>query len=588
MYPFGYAVSDDTVYQYITSPPVSKYFSELVLSLREQCFHLDVLVHASKDTCTHKKRMQLLLQVDKIIDDMYYFKDILDVGESRLSGLVTENFLSLLVLPVLHPLLTLRQSNVTNLSAVTSLYLVSHLLQVIGGKGIINPVAGVILYPYMTSNIRDAIKGNKTEDKNLSNSFFELLNAMEETVDSHPEFEEENVSSPQDNVCTKRSGISAFIFSENQSLVLAALFLLLTLAESKDLDSLLLPIIGLNGMHEADENFFSRFMDQILKALLKIFASKAPFSVLIKWHTGWFLQKLLIVQGKRLDDCNLQLFKTSYEQSRQQLEKELDGCWFDHIPDTLRNEWTGCKTALEESCQRKDPFFILELAVAQQTTYDDDTTAYIAWQRMVDSVKIFMLHLQLKSYICRGSLLEDLLPNTMHGPAAGSGQTHASEVSSASFGSVVSLASGVPCRIAFSNAGIRDVYTIPVETGISGRLLLAEKHPFRGQCGVVLAMAPLAGLSPKIDDVHPTWLHLLIREFDPKFATDKKKGNHSNMSNHAADGRWTLGFQDAEACEAARLLILDETRKQRSNVESLLSPLLCNDFLEDVSNGDDE
>lgn len=47
-YRFGYAVSDDTVYQYITSPPVSKYFSELVLSLREQCFHLDVLVHASK------------------------------------------------------------------------------------------------------------------------------------------------------------------------------------------------------------------------------------------------------------------------------------------------------------------------------------------------------------------------------------------------------------------------------------------------------------------------------------------------------------------------------------------------------------
>lgn len=65
-------------------------------------------------------------------------------------------------------------------------------------------MAGVILYPYMTSNIQDAIKGNKTEDNSLSNSFFELLNAMEETVDSRPEFEEENVSSPQDNVCTKR------------------------------------------------------------------------------------------------------------------------------------------------------------------------------------------------------------------------------------------------------------------------------------------------------------------------------------------------------------------------------------------------
>lgn len=46
-YPFGYAVSDDMVYQYITTPPTSKYFSNLVLSLKEQCFHLDTLVHAA-------------------------------------------------------------------------------------------------------------------------------------------------------------------------------------------------------------------------------------------------------------------------------------------------------------------------------------------------------------------------------------------------------------------------------------------------------------------------------------------------------------------------------------------------------------
>lgn len=84
--------------------------------------------------------------------------------------------------------------------------------------------------------------------------------------------------------------------------------------------------------------------------------------------------------------------------------------------------------ALEEPCQRKDPFFILELAVAQQTTYGttivfwllafsqwikvhlpnilafttcfywkvneyylyiaDNTTAYTAWQRMADTVKV--------------------------------------------------------------------------------------------------------------------------------------------------------------------------------------------------------
>lgn len=39
----------------------------------------------------------------------------------------------------------------------------------------------------------------------------------------------------------------------------------------------------------------------------------------------------------------------------------------------------------------------------------------------------------------RGNLLEHPLPNTMQSPAAGSGQIHASGVSSATFGSEVSL-----------------------------------------------------------------------------------------------------------------------------------------------------
>lgn len=57
------------------------------------------------------------------------------------------------------------------------------------------------------------------------------------------------------------------------------------------------------------------------------------------------------------------------------------------------------------------------------------------------------------------------------------------------------------------------------------------------------------------------------------------------MSNHLADGRWVLGFPDEKACEAARLLILEEARKQRSSVESLLSPLLSNDYLGSLTNG---
>lgn len=54
--------------------------------------------------------------------------------------------------------------------------------------------------------------------------------------------------------------------------------------------------------------------------------------------------------------------------------------------------------------------------------------------------------------------------------------------------------SGMPCEIAFSNSEIRDIYVIPVACGMMGKLLLTEKHPFRSRHGVVIAIAPLAGL----------------------------------------------------------------------------------------------
>lgn len=47
-YLFAYAVSDDMVFQFITTPPVSKYFSDVVCRLRKQCLHLDAFLHAKE------------------------------------------------------------------------------------------------------------------------------------------------------------------------------------------------------------------------------------------------------------------------------------------------------------------------------------------------------------------------------------------------------------------------------------------------------------------------------------------------------------------------------------------------------------
>ncbi|KAK9045628.1 hypothetical protein V6N11_051537 [Hibiscus sabdariffa] len=102
-----YNICDDNVYQFVTTPPASIYFSDLVYNLRDQCLQLDALVHSTEEKCTRKKNKDIFLKTDEIIDNLYYFKDVVSVGESRLSRVVTQNLLSVLISPLLLPLLKL-------------------------------------------------------------------------------------------------------------------------------------------------------------------------------------------------------------------------------------------------------------------------------------------------------------------------------------------------------------------------------------------------------------------------------------------------------------------------------------------------
>ncbi|KAK7345250.1 hypothetical protein VNO77_15844 [Canavalia gladiata] len=602
-----YNVSDDMVYQFISTTPVSEYFSDLVRRLKDLCFRLDAVVYDKGKMDTQKRRNGLILESDKIVDELYYFKDILSVGEPRLIRLVMESLLNGLVFPVLFSLLASRNKNRSDLSAITSLYIISRLLQVVGGRSMINNVAGVILYHFLNLNVRVLSEGNASDVQDDVKPFTKCLNEVKRIICAAPESNGSvsvnetylgahwesflpgfNINSPNGEICSNRSGILAFVFCEDHSLLLAFIFLLLILTESKDLDCLLSPMTELyetgdmmlpndaSTSKPVNESIFIRFMPEILNAVLNILAFQQSCSIMMLWHAGWCLRKLLNFH-RGLSRDNLLLFTTSYDQSRVNLLKELDGVWFDRIPDTLRTEWASCKRVLEQSSQYKDPLFMLELVLHQQST-DGETSSYFAWQRMVDTVKAFILHFQLKTYIFKGLLVEKPLLNMISSSPNDSGAIHVSDVSSASFGSNVSLESGIPCRIAFSNSEIRDVYVIPVASGIIGKLLLAEKHPFRSRHGVVIAIAPLAGLCPRINEEHPSWLHLRIRLFDTQSYTIKARGSHLSTPDYLADGRWTLGFPDAKACEEAQSSILNEITKQRSAVEYMLSPLLQYDF----------
>ncbi|MCI10783.1 CLEC16A-like protein [Trifolium medium] len=106
-------VSDDMVYQFILTPPVSEYFSDLVHRLRDLCFCLDVILHDKGEMENKKRRNGLILQSDKIVDELYYFKDILSVGNPHLTRLVTDNLLNGLVFPVLISLLASKNNDVS-------------------------------------------------------------------------------------------------------------------------------------------------------------------------------------------------------------------------------------------------------------------------------------------------------------------------------------------------------------------------------------------------------------------------------------------------------------------------------------------
>ncbi|KAI3893341.1 hypothetical protein MKW92_051819 [Papaver armeniacum] len=563
-----YNACDDMVLAFLTTPPASEYFSDLVLHLRDQCLHFDSLgfLHAS------------------------------------------------LVLPALLPLQL--SENFGSQSSITSLCVICRLLQVVDGRELVNSVAIALLCSYMFSFARSTIeKGDSDEgaiiDVDTVNHFAEYLIDIKEVIVPSLEAEgAENLSKTNlfeilseyischtnsascllDKFSVDRNGVLSLILSENISILLAFLMFLIILSEHKDLDSSLSSILGFADKNTGvgqemsstnllpramDGNIFATHMPKILTALLRVLVSQPPFSISTRWHTGWVLRKLLRYHDTKFTEHDIDLFNVSYEQSREGLAQELNGCWSDYIPTTVEIEWLKCTRALAESSELKDPFLTLEVSTHDHLPEGSMSSSH-AWQRMVDAVKVFVLWNQLEAIIFKRDTQEEPM-NQLRSALKGTlDKEDGIDIHSATYGTQTGLGPGIPCKIAFSKREVKDVYLIPVAKGIFGKLLLAEKLSLDSDEGVVIAVAPLAGLSPKIDDEHSTWLHLRIREFDPRVHAKKAGANDFTGANNVVDGRWTLAFQTTEICDSALLLIRRELDKQRSSVERLLAPFLQN------------
>lgn len=84
-----------------------------------------------------------------------------------------------------------------NISVVTSLYIVSHLLQVVGGKHLINAVAGLLLYHYITSSQGDATNGDiagSTSDRSALLCSLNDINIKESSGPGAEDAEDVNIN----------------------------------------------------------------------------------------------------------------------------------------------------------------------------------------------------------------------------------------------------------------------------------------------------------------------------------------------------------------------------------------------------------
>lgn len=173
----------------------------------------------------------------------------------------------------------------------------------------------------------------------------------------------------------------------------------------------------------------------------------------------------------------------------------------------------------------------------------------------------------------------------------------------------------MPCRVAFERGKERHVHLVAVMAETSGSLLLIEDVAIKQRRGVIRVTAPLVGSDvsslgpdsevsivlfetylllihpsceiteilgmwqPRVDEKHATWLHLRIRSPHQPMADVGKLRlpKTSPKVKNLVDGRWTLAFDDAEACKHACLFIQDKLASQCRAIRHIVSPFLATD-----------
>eukprot|EP01018_Ginkgo_biloba_P005051 Gb_22834 [translate_table: standard] len=263
-----YKVSDESVHKFIMSHQVAGYFLDLVNILRQQCFKMDSLVvDAAKAPDSSHITGKLHVVAEEIGDSLCYCNDIICAGVPSLSRLMTHHLLHSLILPMLLPSLHSTSANGMRVSACTSLYLLSFILQEMCFKDLGNSVGVALLYPPVVFTLRHDTGCNghefardlphKTTKLDQESGVAAMNNrhvTMQEQVNQHNvagssvmlhTYTAASEESGMDQKLSSREILLSYVNGENDKLVLGSLSMLVALLQSKELDDSVLDALGI-------------------------------------------------------------------------------------------------------------------------------------------------------------------------------------------------------------------------------------------------------------------------------------------------------------------------------------------------------
>ncbi|XP_027192516.1 protein TRANSPARENT TESTA 9-like isoform X3 [Cicer arietinum] len=600
-----YHVGDDSVNRYISSVPHKDYFSNLISFFRKQSTDLSRLVSHKLLNPGADSTSTIMVAIDEIEDNLYYFSDIVSAGIPDVGRIITDSILMVLIFPLLLPSLRIAIDNDMQSGVVTSLYLLCCILKIIKIKDLANTIAAALFYPLEA--FTKSSGGFHPEDilmqNDCNNSNFSL-----------------------------REVLLAYVTKGDDIQVLGSLSVLATLLQTKELDESMLDGLGilpqrkqhkklllqaLVGECSGEDELFSskssltrdstgsdidvyhkKIKDQygvsfqsfdveisphvnrlqVIDTLVSLFC-RSNISAETLWEGGWLLRQLLPYSESEFNSHHLELMNVSYKNCASALVEEVKGIWSDFVISVLCDEWRKCKRAMESSSPPKEPNCVLLLPHPHKLSLEDNTakeSSFAAGERMHELVKVFVLLHQLQLFTL-GRALPEQPPIYPPGdlPANCRAQTSELEVSGPKAGTEISLGSAVPCRISFKSGKEHHFCFLAISLGTFGWLVLAEELPSQKSHGVVRAVAPLAGCNPRVDDKHSTWLHLRIRSSSLPFLDLAKSNDYRKMkAKGLVDGRWTLAFSDEESCKSALLMIVEEINFLSDEVHRRLKPLL--------------